>query len=461
MLERRKEMQITYTHVAGLDVHKKTVVACCFTPGPHGKPVQETRTFGTMTQDLLALADWLTSQDITHVAMESTGEFWKPLYNLLEACFTVLVVNAQHIKTVPGRKTDVKDAEWIADLLRHGLLKGSFIPPLPQRDLRDLTRQRTNLVQDRAHVVNQLQKVLEWANIKLTSVVSDIMGVSARAMLAGMIGGEEDQVALAGLAQGRLRSKQAELERALEGHVRSHHRFMLVQHLTHIDFLEEQITAFDGQIATQMNAQVPSVPSSPAALGPDEAHPALALEGASIPEAVMDTASPSAVPWAEAVALLDTAPGVSRKLAEIIIAEVGTDMSRFPNEGHLASWAKVCPGNHESAGKRKSSKTGTASRWLRTALVQAAWAATKVKDTHLAAVYRRLAVRRGKQRAIMAVAHRLLVAFYHILKDRVPYRELGTAPVPEPVQRKRAERLQRQIEQLGFAVHLEPVGTVA
>ena len=451
-------MQITYTHVAGLDVHKKTVVACIFTPGPQGEPHKELRTFGAMTQDLLALADWLTSKGVTHVAMESesTGEFWKPVYNLLEARFIVLVVNAQHIKTVPGRKTDVKDAEWIADLLRHGLLKGSFIPPLPQRDLRDLTRQRTNLVQDRAHVVNQLQKVLEWANIKLTSVVSDIMGVSARAMLAALIGGEEDHVALAGLAQGRLRSKQAELERALEGHMRPHHRFMLVQHLTHIDFLEEQITAFDGQITSHMEAQVPS---SSAAVGSNEAPPE--LTGSAIPEAVMDTTSPSALPWAEAVALLDTAPGVSRKLAEIIIAEVGTDMSRFPSEGHLASWAKVCPGNHESAGKRKSSKTGTASRWLRTALVQAAWAATKVKDTHLAAVYRRLAVRRGKQRAIMAVAHRLLVAFYHMLKDRVPYREIGTAPLPEPVKRKYAERLQRQIEHLGFAVHLEPTGTVA
>jgi len=212
-------MEITYTHAAGLDVHKKTVVACVFISGPKGKPVKETRTFGTMTQDLLALADWLTSKGITHVAMESTGEFWKPVYNLLEASFTVLVVNAQHIKTVPGRKTDVKDAEWIADLLRHGLLKGSFIPPLPQRDLRDLTRQRTNLVQDRARVINQLQKVLEWANIKLSSVVSDIMGVSARAMLVAIVGGEADQGVLAALGEGRLRAKPAELERALAGQV--------------------------------------------------------------------------------------------------------------------------------------------------------------------------------------------------------------------------------------------------
>ena len=447
-------MEITYTHVAGLDVHKKTVVVCVFTPGPRGTPQKETRTFGTMTPDLLALAAWLTSKGVTHVAMESTGEFWKPVYNLLEASFTVLVVNAQHIKTVPGRKTDVKDAEWIADLLRHGLLKGSFIPPLPQRDLRDLTRQRTNLVRERAQVVTQLQKVLEWANIKLTSVVSDIMGVSARAMLAALIGGEENHGVLAALAQGRLRAKQADLERALEGHVRAHHRFMLVQHLAHIHFLEDQIAAFDQQIASRLDQQAP--PPVPPAHNTQGDAGGAAEQGAQLAPGV-EPDVPTEVAWAEAVALLDSAPGISRTLAEIIIAEVGTDMSRFPSEGHLASWAKVCPGNHESAGKRTNSRTGKASRWLRTALVQAAWAATKVKDTHLAAVYRRLAARRGKQRAIMAVAHRLLVAIYHMLKERVPYREIGTVPVPEPVKRKRAERLQRQIEHLGFAVQLEPV----
>jgi transposase len=253
-------MEITYTHVAGLDIHKKTIVACCFTPGPRGKPQKEIRTFGTMTQDLLALAAWLTRKGITHVAMESTGEFWKPVYQILEASFTVLVVNAQHIKTVPGRKTDVKDAEWIADLLRHGLLKASFIPPLPQRDLRDLTRQRTNLVQDRARVVNQLQKVLEWANIKLTSVVSDIMGVSARAMLAAMVGGEADQGVLADLALGRLRAKQAELEQALVGYVRDHHRFLLARHLIHIDFLDEEIARFDQAIETYLASETPSEP---------------------------------------------------------------------------------------------------------------------------------------------------------------------------------------------------------
>ena len=437
-------MELIYTHVAGLDVHKKTVVACVFTPGPKGKPQKEIRTFGTMTQDLLTLADWLTTKEVTHVAMESTGDYWKPIYNLLEASFTVLVVNAQHIKTVPGRKTDVKDAEWIADLLRHGLLKGSFIPPLPQRDLRDLTRQRTNLVQDRARVVNQLQKVLEWANLKLASVVTDIMGVSARAMLAAIVGGVEDEGTLAELAQGRLRAKQAELERALVGHVREHHRFLLARHLSHIDFLEEQIADFDRQIAATIERQVVRA-------APPEPLPPTAEEQDGTPQA--DGAG--AAPWEEAVDLLDTAPGIGRTIAEMIIAEVGTDMARFPSEGHLASWAKVCPGNHESAGKQYSGKTGKGSRWLRTALVQAAWGAVKVKDSHLAAVYRRLTVRRGKQKAIMAVAHRLLVAVYQMLKDRVPYREIGTAPPSETAKRKLAERLQRRLEKLGYTARLE------
>ncbi len=441
-------MDVTYTHAAGLDIHKKTVVACILTPGPKGKPHKAIRTFGTMTQDLLALADWLTSHGVTHVAMESTGELWKPVYNILEATFTVLVVNAQHIKTVPGRKTDVKDAEWIADLLRHGLLKASFIPPLPQRDLRDLTRQRTNLVQDRARVVNQLQKVLEWANLKLTCVVTDIMGVSARAMLAAIVGGEEDQAVLAELAKGRLRAKQAELERALEGHVRDHHRFLLAQHLVHIEFLEEQIAQFDTQIA----AAIQGAPQPPAAPPASNAVPRPAGEPGAEREAELGTP----VPWDEAVQLLDSAPGIGPAVAEMIIAEVGTDMRRFPSEAHLASWAKLSPGNHVSGGKWYSGKTGKGSRWLRSALVQAAHAAVKVKDSHLAAVYHRLVVKRGKQKAIIAVAHRLLVAIYHMLKNREPYREIGTAPPSEPAKRKLAERLQRRIEKLGYTVALAP-----
>src|SRR5918998_1740192 len=290
-------MQVIYERCCGLDIHKKFVVACLLITEPDGTVYKETRTFSTMTQELLALGDWLRTAGCTHVAMESTSNYWRPVYNLLEGHFELLVANAYHIKTVPGRKTDVKDAEWIADLLRHGLLKSSFIPPLPQRDLRDLTRQRTNLVQDRARVVNQLQKVLEWANLKLSVVVTDIMGVSARAMLAAIIGGETDQGVLADLAQGRLRAKHADLLRALDGHVRDHHRFMLAQHLTHIDFLEAQIADFDQQIAAYLAAQSPpSVPPLPPAPAPDEP------QGSPEEPPAADGAT-GAVPWETAAEL--------------------------------------------------------------------------------------------------------------------------------------------------------------
>ena len=437
-------MEITYTHAAGLDIHQQTVVACAFTPDATGKPRKETRTFGAMTQDILALVDWLLALGITHVAMESTGEVWKPVYNLLEGSCTVLVVNAPHIKTVPGRKTDVKDAEWIADLLRHGLLKASFIPPQPQRALRDLTRQRTTLVQDRARVVNQLQKVLEWANLKLASVVTDITGVSARAMLEAIVGGEADQALLAELAKGRLRAKQAELERALEGRVRAHHRFMLAQHLMHIDFLDDQIASFDVQIAAASQAPRPASPSGPAAPTPDGAGSA-----------------DGPVPWDEALPILDSAPGIGPTVAEMIIAEVGTDMRRFPSEAHLASWAKLSPGNHVSGGKRYSGKTGTGSRWLRSALVQAAQAAVKVKDSHLAAVYHRLVVKRGKKKAIIAVAHKLLVIAYTLLRKREPYQERGSTALDERRKDQVMHRMQRRFEQLGYKVHFEPITSLA
>jgi transposase len=439
-------MDVIYTHVAGLDIHKKTVVVCIITPTASGKPHKEIRTFGTMTQELLTLVDWLATKGVTHVAMESTGEFWKPVYNLLEGSFTLLVVNAQHIKTVPGRKTDVKDAEWIADLLRHGLLKASFIPPLPQRDLRDLTRQRTNLVQERVRVVNQLQKVLEWANLKLSAVVTDVLGVSARAMLETIIDGETDQAVLAELARGRLRAKQEELERALDGRIREHHRFMLAQHLIHIDFLEEQLASFDAQITAAMQSVPPPSPPSSTAGGSPSAEP----EGCDGP-----------VPWDEAMRLLDTAPGIGPRVAELLLAEIGTDMRRFPSEAHLASWAKLSPGNNESGGKRFSGKTGKGSRWLKSGLVQAAHAAVKVKDSHLAAVYHRLVVKRGKKKAIIAVAHRLLVAVYHMLKKREPYHEIATAPPSEPAKLKLANRLQRRLEKLGYTVSLDPVAQPA
>ncbi len=357
-------MEVTYTHCAGLDVHKKTIVACGIVSSPGQKPVRKTQTFGTWTSDLLALSDWLSGQGITHVAMESTGEYWKPVYNLLEANFTLLVVNAQHIKNVPGRKTDVKDAEWIADLLRHGLVRGSLIPPLPQRDLRDLTRQRTKLVQEKAAVVNRLQKVLEWSNIKLASVVTDVTGVSARAMLKALVAGVEDVRELADKAKGRLRSKRQQLEGALNGNVRSHHRFLLTHHLTHLDFLEAQIAIFDDQIQTQILAQTLSPQSSSNSSGDTI-------------ENNLRESDDSPLTGEQAIILLDTIPGVGQATGEMLLAEIGLDMSRFQSAAHLAKWAKLCPGNHESAGKRYSGRTGQANSWLRTGLVQAAHAAVK------------------------------------------------------------------------------------
>ena len=439
-------MEVTFTHCAGLDVHKKTVVACCITPGAKGEKQIEVRTFGTMTVDLLALSDWLTSQQITHVAMESTGEFWKPIYNLLEGNFEILVVNAKHIKNVPGRKTDVKDAEWIAELLRHGLVRGSFIPPQAQRDLRDLTRQRTNLVQDRATVVNRLQKVLEWANIKLSSVATDVTGVSARAMLEAIVQDQVDPAALSELARGRLRKKRDALEQALTGAVRDHHRFMIGQHLTQSDFLDQQIAAFDEQITAAMQDM-----SQP----PDEPGPAQTDASQVVVTPPEDTTAP--LTWEAAVALLDTIPGVGPRAAEMILAEIGLDMSRFPSEAHLSSWAKVSSGNNESAGKRYSGAIGHGNRWLRTVLVQVAWAAVKVKKSYLSSFYHRLAARRGAKRAIIAVAHRLLIAIYHMLKKHEPYKDLGATYLDERNKPKVVSRMKHRIEQLGYRVTIEPV----
>jgi len=363
-------MDLLHTHGAGLDVHKNSVVAHARITDASGRVTRHTRTFGTMTSDLLALAAWLLNLEITHVAMESTGEYWKPIYTILEGSFTLLVVNAQHIKNVPGRKTDVKDAEWIADLLCHGLLRGSFIPPEPQRDLRDLTRQRTNLVRDRATVVNRLQKVLEWANIKLAAVVSDVVGVSAREMLAAIVDGQSDVSVLAELARGRMREKRAVLEGALSGRVRDHHRFVLASHLEQIDFLDAQIASYDEQIVARVHEQAPPAP-------PD-------APGAPGAAAAPSTGDTDALSWEQAIEIWDSVPGIGRRLAEQLVAEIGPQMEQFPSAEHLASWAKVAPGNRESAGKRLSGKTGKGNRWLRTSLVQAAHSAVKVKSSAVA-----------------------------------------------------------------------------
>ena len=440
-------MDVTYTQCAGLDVHKKSVVVCALTPGAAGAIVSETRTFGTMTQDLRALRDWRTSNGIPHVAMEATAAFWKPGSNLLEANCVVLVVNAQHIKNVPGRKTDVKDAAWIAELLRHGLLRGSFIPPLPQRDLRDLTRQRTNLIQQRAMVVNHLQKVLEWANLKLSAVASNVAGVSARAMLTALVEGEGDPALLAELAKAKLRLKRAALEQALAGFVRDHHRFLLAQHLTHLDFLDEQVAVFDQQIGQVITLQPASAPSP-------------APEHAGTPVEEMAPPQHPPLPWEAAVELLDTIPGVGRATAELVVAEIGTDMQRFPSAGHLASWARVSPGNNQSAGKRYSGRTGPGNTWLRSGLVQAAHAAVRVKDSYFAMVYRRLVGRRGVKKAIIAVAHRLLTAVYYMLRNHEPYRAPGAAPVDDRRKAKKVDTLLKQLTHLGYTAQLEPLASV-
>ncbi len=406
-------MDIVHTHCAGLDVHKKTVVAAVSVPEPAGGWHKETRTFGTMTGDLLALSDWLMSFGVTYVAMESTGEYWKPVFNILEANFEVVVVNAQHIKAVPGRKTDVNDAEWLADLLKHGLLKASFVPPVGQRELRELTRYRTTFVRERATLVNRVHKVLESANVKLTSVASDVMGVSGRAILNELIQGQASPEVMAELAKGRLRAKRDELTRALTGRVKPHHRFVLTELLCQIDSLDEAISRFDEQIQDYCR------------------------------------------PFEEAVRRLDTIPGVARETAEIIVAEIGTDMNHFPSADHLAAWAGVAPGNNESAGKRRSGKMRPGNQALRTALTQAAHAAAHTKNTYLAAQYRRLASRRGKKKVIMAVAHSILVIAYHLIQRKEEYHDLGGDYFDRRRPEATAKYLVKHLEELGYAVAIQ------
>jgi transposase len=412
-------MDALYERCCGLDIHKRTVVACLIVPGPDGAPAKEIRTFGTMTDELLALADWLAGAGCTHVAMESTGVYWQPIYNLLEGSFELLLANARHIKAVPGRKTDVKDCEWIGDLLRHGLLRASFVPDRPQRELRELTRYRTSLVRERTAEVNRLQKTLEGANIKLASVASDSMGRSAREMLAMLVAGTADPATVAQLARRRLREKIPELERALTGRLGAHQRFLLGRQLAHIDFLDEAIEQVSAEVAGRLR------------------------------------------PFQDAVERLDEIPGVGRWTAEVILAEVGTDMTRFPTAGHLASWAGMCPGNNESAGKRRSGKTRKGSPWLRAALTEAAQAAGRKRDSYLAARYRRLMTRRGKKKAVVAVGHTILEVVHHLLANGTTYRDLGGHYFDERDRQAVERRLVRRLEGLGYKVSLEPVTPAA
>jgi transposase len=408
-------MDVVFERCAGIDVHKRNVVVCRVTPDGDGQAVAQTQSFGTTTSELLRLSDWLVAGGCTHVGLESTGEYWKPVYNLLEGLFAVWLLNAQHIKAVPGRKTDVKDAQWIAELLRHGLVRPSFIPPQSQRELRDLTRYRTTFVRERATLVNRVQKVLESTNLKLASVVSDVMGVSSRAILSALLAGETDPAVLAGLAKGQLRKKRPQLQQALQGQLRPHQSFVLAELLAQIDSLEETIARFDAQIQTACRIQ-------------DDA--------------------------AQVVALLDTIPGIAEGTAQLLVAEIGTDVSRFPSAAALAAWAGLAPGNNESAGRQRSGRTRKGNVWLRTALVQAAQAAAHMKHTALAARYRRIAARRGAKKAVIALAHALLVIAYHVILRRQPYYELGEDYLQQTDPAARAQRLVRQLSHLGFDVEL-------
>lgn len=436
-------MRTVYRRCAGLDVHKRTVVACRVQVAQTGEATSEVKTFGTMTDDLLALVDWLAEWEVTHVAMESTADYWKPVFNLLEGIFDVLLVNAHHVKHVPGRKTDVGDAEWLAELLTYGLLKASFIPPKPQRDLRDLTRYRTKLVQERARVINRVQKLLENANIKLASVASNVLGVSGRLILNAIVEGQADPDAMADLAKGRLRNKMPALQRALTGIVDDHHRFLLSQQLAHIDFLDEQIEAIGHEIAQRIEAlsQPPSEPD-------DESGSALSTE---------PVAKEPPLTWAKAVELLDTVPGINQRTAEMMLAEIGIDMSQFPTAAHLASWAGLAPGNRQSGGKRYSGRTTKGNRVLRTIMVQAAWAAARSKGTYLNALYHRLAGRRGKKRAAVAVAHSLLVSVYHMLDRQEPYKDLGADYLDQRRKQRKADWHLGQLAKLGLSVHIEAI----
>lgn len=408
-------MEILHDRCCGLDVHKSSITACVIFEQKH-KPQRHLQRFGCTTRDLLELVSWLKGFGVRHVAMESTGVYWKPVWNVLEEHFQMLLANAQHIKTVPGRKTDMKDCQWIAELLRHGLLRGSYVPSLVIRDLRDLTRTRATLSQEQSSVGSRIQKVLESANIKLSSTASNTMGKSGRAMLDAIVSGEESPERLADLALGKLRSKISQLQLALEGRIRDHHRFLLDSLLRQFRFLEAEIKALDLRLKH---------------LG--EQHEELA----------------------DAVARWITVPGVERVAAWAFVAEIGFDMAPFPTAAHLASWAGVCPGNHESAGKRLSGKSRKGSPWLRRMACQSAWAAARTKNCYLSAQFKRLAARRGSKRAIIAVAHSLLVIGYHLQKNCCVYQELGGNYFDHLHAEGLKRHLVKRLESLGLTVTLE------
>ncbi len=449
-------MEIIHERSAGLDVHKKTVVA-----SRHNGKGYETQTFGTTTGALLTLLDWLQKHEITHVAMESTGEYWKPVHNILEGNVEVWLVNAQHVKTVPGRKTDVKDAEWLAQLMRYGLVRASFIPPQGQRDLRDLTRQRSNLVSERAREVNRMQKVLEGANIKLASVASDVTGVSARDMLSEIIAGNENAEALANLARGVMRKKITELTAALTGRVRAHHRFMLSQHLAHIDELEERIAAFEAEIETYMS-QLPAPPAGDggtAAPAPIAEHAAPPSEANAVSPATMPKPDPKGMNFEAACKLLDAIPGISKISGQHLLAEIGTDMTRFPSQRHLSAWAGVAPGNKQSGGKRLSGQIPSGYRPVRQILIEIAQAAARCKNSYFSQMHQRIMLKRGKKRALIAVAHAIVETVYHMLKNGTAYKEHVPATLDKTQGERTTQHLVKRLEKLGHKVILSTATT--
>jgi transposase len=422
-------MDVMYPRVAGLDIHKKLIVACRIIPGAGAQVQREVRSFGATTAAIEDLGDWLAEEDVTHVAMEATSVYWKPIFNLLEDRFTLVLANAQHIKGVPGRKTDVKDSEWIAVLLRHGLIKGSFVPDRAQRELRELTRYRTSLVRERAAVANRIQKTLEGANVKLGDVATDVLGQSGRAILEDLVAGESDPMILAGHARGQMKSKRPALQQALRGSIGPHQRFLLEQQLGHIDCLEWLIARVEAEVSARLEA---------------DADPARQVTiGDGLP-----------VSGTEAVERLDTIPGIGRRVAEVVVAEIGLDMGRFPSADHLASWAGLTPGHHESAGKRYSGRTRKGSPALRVALVEAARAAARTR-TYLAAQFHRLAARRGSKRAAVAVAHSILVIAYHLLRDGGVYEDLGPTYFDERDRTRVTQRLLQRLRNLGLAVEVQ------
>jgi len=407
-------MQILVERGCGLDVHQATIVACLLIVLKNGTAQKQMRTFGTTTRELISLREWLLSEGCTHLAMESTGVYWKPIYAILEGAFHIVVANAQQVKKVPGRKTDVKDAEWLADLLCHGLLRSSFVPPKPIRELRDLTRYRRKLVESQATERNRLLKLLESANIKLASVATDVFGVSGRLMLRAMIAGKASAKEMADLAKGLLRKKIPQLELALEGRLEEHHRFLLKLQLDRLEAAEKDLAILERRIQEKLN------------------------------------------PYVAQLTLLQEIPGVDWTLAAVIIAELGVDMSVFPTVTQLTSWAGMCPGNNESAGKRKSGRIPKGNVYLKTALVEAANAAAKAKGTYLRDKFYRLKARRGYKRATVAVAHKILVAIYHMLSQNVPYNDLGDLYLDKLNKHHLTRNLIHRLERLGYSVTLTP-----